>query len=319
MKPILIGCPFDNGIQMMLRFRRGITGAADGPQAVLDQLQPHLGQAVPSVMLPLRKYNLSTKADNVDDPAFIKRQHTLTEIAHNEITAQIQQMCAQGFRPVAIGGDHSLTYPLCRGVGLAHPGKNFGVIYIDAHLDMRPLETYQGISGLISSGNSFRRLLAESQVAGHNMAAIGIHRSTSEIFGQMTAFAAGHGVTIIYDDECRQPQAVVQRVFEAVQSGTDGLYVSVDIDTIEAQVAPGVSAPAEQGLPVDFVWRLVEEIAKTQNVWGFDVVEVSSRQRAWFELYGQKFTEPVQERQRKLKKTARLAAELIQCFLQTIL
>jgi arginase family enzyme len=215
MKPVLIGCPFDNGIQMMLRFGRGITGAADGPQAVLDQFQQTFDDTVPATMLPLHPYRLPTEAHNLHDVDFIQRQQALTETAHQKITAHIQQTCEDGFLPVSIGGDHSLTYPLCRGVSLAHPGQKMGLIYVDAHLDMRPLETCRKISGLISSGNSFRRLIEDNVIDGHNMAAIGIHRSGSDIFQQMAGFAETHGVTVIDDEACRQPETVVRQALAA--------------------------------------------------------------------------------------------------------
>ncbi len=316
MKPILIGCPFDNGIQMMLRFKRGITGAADGPEAVIAHYQEHVDPAIPALMLSLDQHNLPTTVDNLDAPSFIKIQQAATDAAHGEITAQIRQQCEAGFLPVAIGGDHSLTYPLCRGVGLAHPGQKLGLIYIDAHLDMRPLETYREVGGLVSSGNSFRRLIEEEVVAGPQLAAIGIHRSDSAVFRQMERFAHDHQVTIIEDTACDQPARVAAQALDAVLAETDGLYVSVDIDAVEAQAAPGVSAPAEKGLPAEFVLQVVKRLAQTGKVWGFDVVEISSRRRAWFELLGQPFDEPSGERAAKLKKTARLAAELVDCFLQ---
>ncbi len=307
MNPILIGCPFDNGIQMMQRFKRGITGAADGPQAVLAHL-PHW----PQVVLPLAPFNLPTEVDTLNDPDFIRRQQAATEAAQAMVTAEITRQIEAGRFPIAIGGDHSLAFPLVRGVVQAHPGQRLGLIYIDAHLDMRSPESHAGVNGLTSSGNSFRQIIEERLVEGKNVAAIGVYRSSAPVYHYMADFARAHGVTIIGDNACTPPGPTIERALRAAQTGTDGIYLSVDIDVMAAEAAPGVSAPAKNGRPpVDVLW-MVAEIARRSRVVGFDVVEVSSRRRGWFELFGREAEESAAERQAKLEKTARLAAAVVE-------
>jgi arginase family enzyme len=309
MNPILIGCPFDNGIQMMQRFKRGITGAADGPQAVLAHL-PHL----PQVMLPLAPFNLPTEVNTLADPPFIRRQQAATEAAQAMVAVAVAKHIAAGRFPIAIGGDHSLAFPLVRGAVQAHPGQRLGLIYIDAHLDMRSPESHAGVNGLTSSGNSFRQVIEERLVAGKNVAAIGVHRSSAPVYHYMAEFARAHSVTIIGDNACTPPGPAIDEALRVAQAGTDGIYLSVDIDAVAAEAAPGVSTPAKNGLaPAEVLW-MVAEIARRSRVVGFDVVEVSSRRRAWFELFGRPVEESAAERQARLDKTARLAAAVIEAF-----
>lgn len=297
---------------MMLRFGRGVTGAADGPGAVLTELDP----ALPRRNLPLSRYNLATTLANRDDTDFIRWQQAATEQAHTLVTAEVEQVCRAGRLPIAIGGDHSLTFPLVRGVARANPHKKIGLIYIDAHLDMRPPESHAGVEGLISSGNSFRRLIETGLIAGRSMAAVGIYRSSSSVFKNMANFARTNGVTIIFDKACDTPEHVARQALQAAQTETDGIYLSVDIDVVKARAAPGVSAATDRGLPFEFVRALVAHIAGQARLFGVDVVEVSSRRKAWRQLFGQPFEEPATTRQAKLQQTARLAAQIIQSVWQ---
>jgi len=307
MNPMLLACPFEGGIDMMLRFGRGVTGAADGPAAVLAELGP----ARPRRELRLAPYHLPPTAATRDDPAAIQQQQALIEAAHALITTEVEQVCRAGQLPVALGGDHSLTFPLVRGVAQARPGQKLGLIYIDAHLDMRPLESHAGVNGLVSSGNSFRRLIEAGIVRGQNIVAIGIYHSSSTVFKLMAEFARAHGVTIIGDKTCDSPERVAARALRAALAGTDGLCLSVDIDAVEAGAAPGVSAPAERGLPAAFVLELAAKIAAGSPLVGADVVEVSARRNSWRELFGEPFTETEADKQAKLRQTAQLAAAVV--------
>lgn len=318
MELMIVGCPFDNGIRMMQRFKRGVIGAADAPQAVFAFLD------VPYVhtMLDLAPYQFSVTPAMIDDPASIWQQNEQTLAAHDVITNEIRHLVETGYLPVTIGGDHSITYPLCRGVAQAHPGRKLGLIYIDAHLDMRPLETHAGVSGLISSGNSFRRILEDETIpiAGEHMVAIGIHRSNSAIFDEMEHFALEHGVTILDDTMCHTTDitAIAAQAVQIATTGTDGIYLSADIDAVEAASAPGVSAPARHGLTPQHWFALIEQIAASTNLFGFDLVEVSSCSSVWTTLFDQKYPSSSHQIPDVLSPTAQLAAQTIHCFQRAV-
>ncbi|MDM8518904.1 arginase family protein [Anaerolineales bacterium HSG6] len=321
MLPTLIGCPFDNGIQTMLRFRRGVTGAADAPEVVLSEFNQLFATKynLSQTILPLKEYNIPLTAANKDDAGLLRHQQQATETAQQIVTASLQKISQQGHLPISIGGDHSLTYPLCRGVHQAQPDKQLGLIYIDAHLDMRPLEQYGAVDDIVSSGNSFRQLIKNNIVDGQNMVVIGIHPTQSELFWQLSEFASQHGATIIYDYQCkldRLPNIIAEAV-ALVSTGTDGIYLSVDIDSVQSSSAPGVSAVAQGGLTVEQLLTLVRGITHQTNVVGFDVVEVSSRRQGWQSLFEDEAIELELEvdKQAKLVQTAILAAQVIDCFL----
>jgi len=325
MKNIILGCPFDNGIRSMLRFDRGITGAATGSTAVVQQFARQYAVKYPKTkikILPLVKYNLAVSAQNINNPTFRKKQKAATVLAHDKITAAIEKWCQKKYIPIGVGGDHSVSYPLCRGVCRAHPYKKFGVIYFDAHFDMRPLDPDDAVGGVISSGNPFRRLIEDERLAicGKNVVAVGIHNSKSDIYKKLEDYAFSQKVTVIFDEEVKRGQIkqIAEKALAVAGQGTDLIYFSVDIDGIDGRYAPGVSAPAENGITDKQLYDLIKIIASDHRVIAFDVAETSARELSWLELTENgKKQETGQEKIKKLIKTAKVAAGAIDCFLNS--
>jgi arginase family enzyme len=321
MKPLLVGCPFDNAIQTMLRFKRGVTGAADGPVAVLaafEQQYQAQHPTVTAVTLPLRDYNLSLTSANRDDITTARQQYLNTEQAHALVTDNIAAHYRHNYLPLVIGGDHSLTFPIIRGLKEVHPNRPLGLIYLDAHLDMRALESFRGVRGLVSNGNTFRRLVADinTRLNGRNMAVMGLQPTRSSLFWQMTNFAKSQQVTMIHRDELGKGvdaalEKAVKRAIVAATDGTEGVYLSIDIGVVDRAFAPGVSAPNPNGLSPDQLLALVKIIASRVPIIGLDLVEVSSRQQYWGELWEEQPLETAVTRQQKLQQTAELAARVL--------
>lgn len=303
MKPILIGCPFDNGIRSMLRFKRGVTGAWQAPQAILPQVAP----SIPKVMLDVARWQ--STVPNPHDVAGLQQQCQDTAEAHAFIQAQLARWVQDGWWPLSVGGDHSLTYPLCSGVSMAQP-ERLGLVYIDAHLDMRPFESMLGVDGIVSSGNSFRRLIEDGIIAGHRMVAVGIKRGSSAVFEEMLAFAEASGVTIVWQEDCTDVTVLAELVKDVVGSH---FYMSVDMDVVAG--VQGVSAPAKDGLPFSLVQELAVGLAHGQGCVGMDVVEVSGRELGWWQVWAEADPVPDIVGDVALAETAVLAAQLINAIL----
>ncbi len=285
MKPFLIGIPFDNGIHMMQRMERGVTGAADAPPALFKRLGNF---NIDKKMLNLAPYQIVVTQEACNDPIAVQRDNTLTQEAHKVISEEMDTICRQGHFPIAIGGDHSITYPLVQGLCRAFPEKRFGLIYLDAHLDLRPLESHAGVSGLISSGNAFRRIIEDEQIRidGRHMVVIGVHTSASSLFMDMAQFALDNGMTVFEDRGCtlENISSIIRGAVRTAGEGTDGVYLSLDLDTVNAGDAPGVSAPAEEGLSREVWLKLVQGVSEDSHLAGVDLVEASSRKKSWVEL-----------------------------------
>lgn len=306
----LLACPFDNGIRMMQRFKRGITGADQAPAALLPHF-PHY----PHTSLDLTPYQFSVTPAGLLDSAVIAEQNEQTITAQAIISQAAGTIAQTGQIPLAIGGDHSLTYPLLRGISQAHPSRPLGLIYIDAHFDLRPLEELAGVTGLVSSGNSFRRLLEDPAVPlnGRNVVIIGLHNSGTPLFNEMQSYALAQSMTLIYDHECTPANvpAIVQRAVAQATNGTEGVYLSLDIDAVQGEFAPGVSAPAGAEGLTPAVWlALVEQLTQQLPLVGADLVEISARTAGWPRLFEAEYL-PDPAAEAKFTQTVQLGRETL--------
>ncbi|MFB6286446.1 MAG: arginase family protein [Candidatus Bipolaricaulia bacterium] len=318
----LLGCPLDNAIRSMLRYGRGLTGAADGPQAVWDALKvspDDIVAALPGRSLDLAAYNLAVDRDDLHDAAFIERQLECTLQAHATIEQAVEDLVRNGQIPIGIGGDHSVTYPLARGLMARSCYNRWGLVYIDAHLDLRAWGVDESES-VVSSGNAFWRLLNDPSVplSGANVVALGIQRSDTDVYRSLARRAGDYGLTIVDRPALRSRDldAVVAEALDKAGRGTDAIYLSLDMDAFDAGVAPGVSAPNAHGLSEAEGLSLVDGLARDPRVTAMDVVETSSRETAWFEIVEDRARDESPEaRSDKLAQTARVAADTIRCFI----
>jgi arginase family enzyme len=294
----------------MLRFRRGVVGAADAPKAILFALPTH----IPVRHLPLEAYNLPIGAELLSSAEYLHQQIQATQQAHALVAQAVSEVLVGGDFPLSLGGDHSLAYPLVLGVARTLMGKRLGVVYLDAHFDLRPLESDLGVDGVLSSGNAFYRLLSEGVLTGNQLAVVGLYPSGTEIYQSQLDFAHRHGMLVVTDEQCDEVSGVVQRVL-AHLSGCDALYLGIDLDVLAQDYAPAVSAPAVRGLSLEFVLGVVRALLATGKLVGADLMEASSRHSPWQSLFGTPDTETSAQKAEKLATTAQTAAEILQTFL----
>ncbi len=321
MKFILLCCPLDNGIRSMLIFNRGVVGASKGPGAVRNALGSvfweRYSEILETSVLPLGEYNLEVSGENLKKKGFIIKQKRATTMAHEIIRKRVERLYARGKMIIGIGGDHSISYPIVKGMADATK-KRIGVIYVDSHLDMRTLEKFGENSGIISSGNSFYRLIEDKEISldGKNVVAIGVHKQNTVEFKKLEEYSKKKGATIFYDVQLKSIKQVSREALRKAGEGTDLIYLSIDMDSVSKRFAPAVSARAKKGLTAIQLYSIVKEIAKSSKVVGMDITEVSLRELSWDEIMGgKKQSEKISERRENLERTAAVAAKCLQYFL----
>jgi len=279
MKKIIL-CPFDNGIRVMQQFNRGVYGAAKAPKVMFSLLCPG---KIPEHVIPIEKYNTGINED--------------TYRAHDEITKYIENIEGPF---LVLGGDHSITYPIIKGLVKNLPKKKLGLIYFDAHYDLRELEDGK----VLSSGNSFYQILTDPEmpIKGSNMVAIGIQPNESPSYLKLEEFGKKHKMTTIYRKDVNEDNAekVMEYGLKVASEGTDGVYLSFDIDALRSVDAPGASAPGASGLHLEWVKRML----RMGKFIAADITEVSCREKSWDKSEDA-------EGYDKLMKTAQSAAELV--------
>jgi agmatinase len=183
-----------------------------------------------------------------------------TEANYDRISAAMRAIAEGGAVPVAIGGDHSISYPLGRGLEALGP---FDVVHVDAHADF--LDT---LGGARLTGASQLRRLAELPFVG-TVSALGIRNVDRVEIDGLRALGGRWATTLdVLDRGARD--VVAETVPEAA-----ALYVSIDLDVLDAAEAPGHSLPEPGGISYRQLRAILAEVARRGRVIGFDVVELN--------------------------------------------
>lgn len=204
-----------------------------------------------------RNYLVGVTMADVGDVAI---QGSDTEANYGRITGAARGIAERGALMVAIGGDHSISYPLGRGM---EPLGEFDVVHVDAHTDF-----LDELDGARLTGASQLRRLAELPFI-DTVTALGVRNvDRAEVDGMREL--GGRWATTL-DVLERGPGAVVR---ETVPE-TEALYVSIDLDVLDSSVAPGVSLQEPGGVSYRQLRAILVELARRGRVIGFDVVELN--------------------------------------------
>jgi arginase len=180
---------------------------------------------------------------------------SLTAESRGQIEAGIAALLATGGRPIALGGDHSVTYPIVRAVSRSYP--SLTILHIDAHPDL-----YDEFDGdRFSHACPFARIMEEGLA--RRLVQVGIRTMNAHQRSQADRF----GVEVI------DMRAWVAGERPAMDGA---IYLSIDLDGLDPAFAPGVSHREPGGLTVREVLTLVQDAHGTMV--GADVVEYNPRQ-----------------------------------------
>jgi agmatinase len=245
----LVGVPMDLGVSNR-------PGARFGPRAVrtIERIGPYhpTFRGVPSG---------AVRAADVGDVPF--RSRFSLEESLEDIETYFRALKAQGVRPLAVGGDHSITYPILKALGA---DAAVGLVHVDAHCDT--MGAFDGSK--FHHGGPFRLAVLAGVLDPERTIQIGI-RGSSNMFWE---FSHASGMTVIYmEDFMRMGVAAVAERARAVV-GDGPVYVSVDVDGFDPAYAPGTGTPEAGGLEAREGLALLRALAGLQIV-GADVVEVA--------------------------------------------
>ena len=173
--------------------------------------------------------------------------------------------------PVMVGGDHFCTYPVIKAIGdsIRNP-KKFGVLILDAHLDL--YEKYQ--KRVYSHATVSHLIHSLKFISNKSLLIIG----TRDIDVPELKFARTNDITyfnayVLHDIGVNLFTEKIIEFFE--KSDIKDLYISIDIDVLDPSIAPGTGYAIPGGFTYREVWKIFREVAKKINIIGFDIVEVS--------------------------------------------
>lgn len=245
----LVGIPMDLGVTNR-------PGARFGPRAVrnIERVGPfNAGLKV----MPGQSHVIA----DVGDVPF--RSRYSLEQSMEDIEAYFQNLRDAGVRPLAVGGDHSVSYPILKALGKDAP---VGMVHIDAHCD-----TMGEMDGTkFHHGGPFRMAVLDGVLDPARCVQVGI-RGSSEFVWE---FSYDAGMTVIHAEEFAAAGvgAIIERTRSIIGDGP--VYVTLDVDGIDPAYAPGTGTPEVGGLTPREVQAFLRGLAGL-NVIGGDVVEVA--------------------------------------------
>ena len=181
--------------------------------------------------------------------------------------------------PVVIGGDHSVAIGTWSGVARVL-GEPFGLLWIDAHLDSHTPETsYSGaIHGMPLAcllGRGDKRLLNIGLNGTQLSAAHTVVLGPRSYEPEEIEFLQRMGVRIIDSEEVlrRGFAPCLEEAIAIVSSAPAGFGVTLDLDAIDPQLAPGVGSPEPDGLVARDVLAAVRLISSLTGLKALEIVE----------------------------------------------
>jgi len=232
---VLLGLPYDAASSLL-------RGPAAAPLLIRAALDSDSTNGWSESLIDLRAPGLVGDAGDVDVGG--------PDEVRPRIESAVTAILGQGARPLCLGGDHSVTYPVVRALRRRYP--RLALLHLDAHPDL-----YDSLDGdRYSHACPFARIMEEGLV--DRLVQVGVRT----VNGHQRAQAQRFGVEVITMRDWNASHAFI---FD------EPLYVSVDLDVLDPAFAPGVSHREPGGLSVRELLHIIQQTRA--DIVGADVVE----------------------------------------------
>lgn len=221
-----------------------------------------------------------------EQPYGEKRAKYLHEIAETckGLAALTHRTLEEGLMPLVLGGDHSIALGSVAGVAAHYrkQNKRIGVLWLDAHGDMNTPESSPSgnvhgmpLASIIGYGPPELTELAgfRPMVEPRNVALVGI-RDLDARERRIVKDSGVHVFTMRDIDE-RGMREVVADALRFATDEADGVSVSLDLDFVDPEDAPGVGTPVRGGVTYREAHLALEMIADSEAMVSMEVVEIN--------------------------------------------
>ena len=248
----IVGVPFDAGVSYR-------SGARFGPNHIRESsrlLRPYN---------PAQDASPFALAQVVDAGDIAANPFDIAE-AVEQIGAGMDDLLAKQIKPVVLGGDHTIAYPIIKSLN-----KIYGpvtVIHFDAHLDT--WDTYFGAP--LTHGTPFRRASEDGLLDMSSCLHVGIRGPLYTDQDLTDDTALGFQVITAASIDTIGTAGVIEKMLKRV--GNKPVYVSIDVDVMDPAFAPGTGTPEIGGLSSREMLTIIRSLDQV-NLVGADIVEVS--------------------------------------------
>jgi agmatinase len=237
-RPKLIGIPYDASSSFL-------RGSAAAPPLIRQVINSSAGNQFTERGADLQQLADAGNLAVSEDPA----------TARTQIQAGVEAILDDKHAPLALGGDHSITYSIMRAVAKYH--RHVTILHVDAHADL--YDEFEG--DRYSHACPFARIMEEDLCG--RLVQVGIRTLTSHQREQIRRF----GVDTIE----------MQHFAAGARPAIDGpVYLSIDLDGLDPAFAPGVAHRESGGLSVRDVLMMIHSLKGP--IVAADVVELNPSQ-----------------------------------------
>ncbi|NCN26448.1 arginase family protein [bacterium] len=202
------------------------------------------------------------------------------------------QKQARAFKPLVLGGDHSLSLPCVEALHKSGLLKDCGILHFDAHTDL--METRFGVDYCFATWASHASKLLDKP---EKLLQVGLRQSSES----KKHWEGKFGVKQIWMSEVKSKtaaQLTKQICSHFEKLNCKHLYLSIDIDCLDQRQAPSTGTPELKGMSTTYLTKVIDQVTKRFSVLGADLVEVA----------------PVLGSKQDAQKTVKAAVQLIEAI-----
>jgi arginase len=216
---------------------------------------------------------------------------------YDKLSKSVCDSIKGNFFPVVLSGDHSSAGGTIAGIKMAKPKSKLGVIWIDAHADLHtPFTTPSGNMHGMPMATAIAEDNRESEAHNVDEKTVAqweqlknIGKIPQKVLPEDVVFIAlrdyekeekhlieKHGMKVITTAEVRRIGAenVSRKVLRYLSDCTD-IYVSFDVDSLDAAISRGTGTPVSNGLKEREAEDLISKFMQNRKICCFEITEVN--------------------------------------------
>jgi arginase len=216
---------------------------------------------------------------------------------YDRVSKSVSETIKGNFFPVVLSGDHSTAGATIAGIKMAKPKSKLGVIWVDAHADLHTPYT-------TPSGNMHGMPLATALAMDNKDSAVheiddetkkhweylkNIGKIAPKVLPEDLVFVSlrdyekeekniveKNGIKVVTTSEIRRKGAenVSRSILRYLSDCTD-IYVSFDVDSLDASISRGTGTPVGNGLKEREAEDLISKLMQNRKVCCFEITEVN--------------------------------------------
>tara|TARA_R110002124_G_scaffold205710_2_gene372234 strand:+ start:8337 stop:9305 length:969 start_codon:yes stop_codon:yes gene_type:complete len=261
-QPVLLGFASDIGVNR----NGGRVGASKGPD--------HFRKSISSLCW-------HGNTDGFTDAGNITPENNDLETGHAELGKAVHHILESKNKPFIVGGGHETAFGHFSGISSFlkqnKPDAKLGILNIDAHFDLRPH------NGIPHSGSPFLQAHEHAEQIDLDLKyfVYGINQdnNTKSLFNKADELGAQFCLnTEVFNNENKSLNKAQKFIKER-----EFIYLTICLDVFEVAIAPGVSAPAWNGLKLNDALNLIKVVKDSGKLISADICELNPE----FDQHGQ--------------------------------